>query len=120
MYKLVILIEPPVDQMVFDAGWPDFLRHVESMPGLVREATSRVERWLYGPGGFSQVQELFFETLAQAEQALASPPGQAAGRRLQQLTGGRMVLFLAEHKEDDLANILKYRSPSDTPSPGGD
>ena len=43
MHKLVILIEPPADQAALDTGWPEFLRYAESMPGLVREATSRVE-----------------------------------------------------------------------------
>ena len=112
MHKLVILIEPPADQATIDAGWPEFLRYAESMPGLLRESTSRVERWLYGAGGYYQVHELYFESLVQAEKALASPAGQAAGRLLQHMTRGRMALFFAEHKEDDLANILKYRPPS--------
>jgi len=28
------------------------------------------------------------------------------------MTGGRLVLFLADHKEDDLENILKYHKPA--------
>jgi len=109
MHKLVIWIEPLPDWESFEAGWPAFLRLVEALPGLRREATSRVEHFLFGSAQCRWVHELFFDTLAEAEHALASPQGQAAGRRLQQMTGGHMTLFLAEHKEDHLANIQKYR-----------
>jgi len=117
MHKLVILIEPLPDWPRFESEWPSFLRQVESLPGLKREATSRVEQFLYGSAQCRWVHELFFDTLAEAESALASPQGQAAGRRLQQITGGHVTLFLAEHKEDHLAHILKYRLPAD-PGPG--
>jgi len=113
MHKLVIWIEPLPDWERFEGEWPAFLRLAEALPGLRREATSRVEQFLYGSAyGNARcrwVHELFFDTLAEAEAAMASAQGQAAGRRLQQMTGGRMTLFLAEHKEDQLANILKYR-----------
>jgi len=117
MHKLVILIEPLPDWPRFESEWPSFLRQVESLPGLKREATSRVEQFLYGSAQCRWVHELFFDTLAEAESALASPQGQAAGRLLQQITGGHVTLFLAEHKEDHLAHILKYRLPAD-PGPG--
>lgn len=109
MHKLVIWIEPLADWERFEAEWPEFLRLAEALPGLRREATSRVEQFLYGNARCRWVHELFFDSLAEAESAMASAQGQAAGRRLQQMTGGRMTLFLAEHKEDDLANIQKYR-----------
>jgi hypothetical protein len=117
MHKLVILIEPPAEESAaqagnkFEAQWPAFLRLVEGLPGLRREATSRVEHFLYGQVPYVQVHELFFDTYNEAEQALGSSRGQEAGRMLQQMTGGRMSLFLADHKEDDLANILKHRRP---------
>ena len=117
MYKLVILIEPLEDRASFEAEWPGFLHIVEGLPGLRREATSHVERFLYGQRQYAQMHELFFDTLPEAELALASPQGQAAGRLLQQMTKGRMSLFFAEHKEDDLANILKYRQDSGEPGP---
>jgi len=115
MFKLVILIESLADRQPFDAQWPEFLHLTEGMPGLRREATSLVERILYGQGNFMQVHELFFDTLSEAEQAMVSPQGQAAGRLLQQMTGGRITLFFAEHKEDELANILSYRQADDKP-----
>jgi hypothetical protein len=43
---------------------------------------------------------------------MSSPDGQAAGGLLQQMTGGRMSLFIADHKEDDLENIRRYREES--------
>lgn len=109
MHKLVILIEQLEEWQVFESAWPEFLHLVESMPGLQREATSRIDRFLYGDCQISQVHELFFNSLADAEKALASPQGQAAGRLIQNLTGGRMTLFLADHKEDDLAHILGFK-----------
>jgi hypothetical protein len=116
MHKLVIWIEPLADWSSFEAEWPEFLRLAETLPGLRREATSRVEQFLYGEARCRWIHELFFDSLAEAEYAMASTQGQAAGRRLQQMTGGRMVLFLAEHLEDDLDNILKFRSSG---APGG-
>ncbi len=110
MHKLMILIEQQEDWQVFESGWPEFLHLVETMPGLQREATSRIDRFLYGDCRVGQVHELFFNTLADAEKALASPQGQAAGKLIQNMTGGRMILFLADHKEDDLTHILAYKT----------
>lgn len=109
-YKFVILIEPLDNWDALEARWPEFLRLVEAMPGLRREATSRVEQVLFGKPVYERVHELFFDDRATTEAALASPTGQAAGRLLQHMTGGRMLLFFAEHHEDDLPNILKHRS----------
>lgn len=108
MHKLVILIEPVDDLSVFDETWPQFLHLVESMPGLRREATSRVDTMLYGNRAFSLMHELYFDSLGAAQKALTSPQGRAAGKLLQTMTRGRMVLFLADHKEDDLEHIHKY------------
>ena len=109
MHKLVILIDDLDDWDAFEAEWPRFLHNAERMPGLRREATSRVERHLFGESSYLKMHELFFDTLEGAEMALTSFHGQAAGRLLQQMTGGRMTLFFAEHKEDELANIQKYK-----------
>ncbi len=113
MYKLVILIEPLNDWESFEERWPAFLHAAEAMPGLRREATSLVISPLYGQAVYTRMHELFFDTIEAAEQALSSPSGQAAGGLLQQISRGKMTLFLAEHKEDDLAHILKYRSAGD-------
>jgi len=108
MHKLVILIEQPDDWPVFDSTWPQFLHQAEQMPGLRREATSRVDATLYGSKSYSLMHELFFDALDDAQQAMMSPPGREAGRLLQTMTQGRMALFLADHKEDDLDNIRKH------------
>jgi len=111
MYKVVILIEQQ-DGLHLETQWPAFLRLAEAMPGLQREATSRVDRLLYGDCRCGQMHELFFNTLADVENALASPQGQATGRLLQQITGGRITLFIADHKEDEMENIRKFTQPN--------
>ena len=108
MHKLVILISHQDDWIRFYDEWPRFLRLAESMPGLQREAMSRVTQVLYGELPHERIYELFFCSRAAIEQALASPQGLAAGRLLQKITNGRVVLFIADHKEDDLANIRKF------------
>jgi uncharacterized protein (TIGR02118 family) len=110
MHKLVILIEQPDEWSVFEAAWPQFLHQAEQMPGLRREATSRVEATLYGSHTYSLMHELFFDAPEAARQAMASPAGQEAGRLLQAMTRGRVALFLADHKEDDLENIRRHVS----------
>jgi uncharacterized protein (TIGR02118 family) len=109
MHKLVILIEQSEEWQAVEDAWPEFLRRVEEMPGLRREATSRVVQSLFGNSSYTKMHELFFDTLPDVERAMASPQGREAGRLLQRMTGGHLTLFFAEHKEDDLENILKSR-----------
>lgn len=111
MHKLTILIDTPGDWSAFEDGWPDFLHQAERMPGLRREATSRVESILYGQSAVGMMHELYFDTPDDARQALASPAGREAGKILQRITGGRMVLFFADHKEDELENIRRGQQP---------
>ena len=109
MHKLVIMIETLENTHVLEEKWPEFLHLVEAMPGLRREATSHVVHFLFGKTAYLQTHELFFDSLADLENALVTPEGQRAGRLLQEMTGGRMALFFAEHKEDNLENIRKHR-----------
>ena len=109
MYKLVILLEPLDDWDEFEAAWPQFLHLVEKMPGLRREATSRIDKTLFGEKQYAQIHELFFDSPKAAEQALGSPEGQAAGKLLQRITRGQIGLYFADHKEDDMENIRKFR-----------
>jgi len=109
MNKLVILIEPPDDWEAFDGIWPQFLHHAENMPGLRREATSRVDTFLYGERAYAMMHELYFDSLEAAQQAMGSEEGRQAGKVLQELSRGRMLLFFADHKEDDLENIRKMK-----------
>ena len=113
MYKLVILIESAAGTATLDDNWPEFLRLAESMPGLTRETTTRVDRLLYGDYKISLIHELFFSSLEDLQGAMASPQGQAAGQTLQKITRGRMSLLMAEHKEDSIENLRKYRTYND-------
>jgi uncharacterized protein (TIGR02118 family) len=108
MYKLVILIEAMEDPSAFDEAWPGFLHLAETMPGLRRETFSRVEAVLFANDHPALMHELYFNTLEEARTAMASSSGREAGRLLQQITGGRVTLFLADHKEDSLENIRKH------------
>jgi uncharacterized protein (TIGR02118 family) len=112
MHKLVILIEDSEGQADFDEAWPQFLHLSERMPGLAREATSRIEQVLYGRYHPVLMHELFFESFAALQQAMTSPEGRAAGELLQTMTGGKLTLLLAEHKEDDLDHIRSFSQPN--------
>jgi hypothetical protein len=108
MHKLVILI-PGTHSAQFDANWAKFLHAAERIPGLRREATSRVSRHLYGQLRCEMIHELFFDSYAELEFGLNSPQGRQAGELLQAITGGRMTLLLAEHNEDDIENIRQHQ-----------
>ena len=109
MHKLVILVETPEDVTTFDELWPQFLYHAEGMPGLKREATSRIDSVILGGTNYYLIHELFFDSLPAIQEAMSSHHGQSAGEVLQKMTGGRMALLVADHKEDDMENIRKYR-----------
>lgn len=109
MQKLIILIGPIADTLEFSEGWPEFLHHAEEMPDLLREATVRVQASLYGDQDIHMIHELFFETQDALQRALASDPGRLAGGIVQKITCGQMTLLTAEHKEDDIENLRKYR-----------
>jgi hypothetical protein len=108
MHKLVILIEPLEDWSAFDESWPEFLHLAEAMPGLQREASCLVRQFLLGVK-YAQVHELYFSNLQDAQAAMASPEGRSAGRLLQQMTQGKMTIFIADHKEDDIERIKKFQ-----------
>ncbi len=109
MYKLIILIES-TSTPGFHNIWPRFLHAAEGIPGLRREATSRITQVLYGDAQYALVHELYFDTLALLQNGLASSSGQEAGRLLQEMTGGRVRLLIADHSQDELENIHKYRT----------
>jgi hypothetical protein len=109
MYKLVILVES-TSTPDFHVFWPRFLHAAEDIPGLRRESTSRVSQTLYGDMQCAMIHELYFDTLAALHSGLASTFGREAGRLLQEMTAGRVNLLIADHSEDDLENIRKYKS----------
>ena len=110
MHKLVILVYSTRSPQ-FNREWAEFLHAAERIPGLRREATSRVSRVLYGQSRGELIHELYFDSYAELESGLNSPEGQRAGELLQALTRGGMVLLLAEHSEDNLENIRRFQAP---------
>jgi uncharacterized protein (TIGR02118 family) len=111
------LIPPFEDPLTLKGVFPQFLDLVEQMPGLIREAHSRVDEVLYGEFPAYMVFELHFDSKDALRKAMASPIGQQAGALLQQMTRGRMSLALAEHLEDDLENIRRYKAKKEAPQP---
>ena len=109
MYKLIICIETLNEPFILDEGWPQFLHQAEKMPGLVREAHSQITSAMFGQNNISAIHELFFETHEDLQNAMISPQGQAAGYILQRITNGQMSLWVAEHKEDEIENLRKYK-----------
>ncbi len=109
MHKLIILIESTATPD-FHVFWPRFLHAAENMPGLKRESTSRVSQVLYGDVRYALIHELYFDSLSALQAGLASENGKEAGRLLQEMTSGRVRLLIADHSEDDLENIRKFRA----------
>lgn len=110
MQKLVIFINPGDNPAVFHETWPQFLALAEKMPGLLRESTSHVESLLFGAFDYEFIHELYFQDMDSMKAALASPEGREAGKKLQEITQGRLVLLYADHTEDSSENIAQYRS----------
>ena len=117
MHKLIIMIGPIADTPSFSDGWPQFLRHAEDMPGLLREASVRVQNTLFGDQDIRMIHELFFATSQGLQSALASPQGRIAGHVLQNITQGEVTLLAAEHKEDDIENLRRYKQESEDVDP---
>ena len=119
MHKLVILVETPEDEAAFNDEWPLFLFLAERMPGLRREATSHVDKILFGSSSFSLIHELYFDSFDSLKEAMNSQEGRLAGTQVQKMTHGRMVLLLADHAEDNLEHIQQFtRKDGETPQPG--
>jgi len=109
MHKLIILVESTISPD-FHVFWPRFLHAAEDIPGLRRESTSRIAQVLYGEMQCSLIHELFFDSYRTLQLGLASESGKEAGRLLQEMTGGKVRLLIADHSEDELENIRKYRT----------
>jgi len=112
MYKLVILIEPQDHSAEFDRRWPEFLAKAERLPGLRREVTARVDRALHGKPAHL-IHELHFDSLTAATDAMASPAGQGAGQLLQEISGGKLTLLLADHLQDELSHFHRHKEAVD-------
>ena len=118
MYKLIILVQAQDNSARFNQRWPEFLAKAELMPGLLREVSSRVDRVLYGETPVEMVHELYFDSLKAAASAMGSREGELAGQILQEITGGKVSLLLADHSQDELSNIRRHSEPGFEPPPG--
>jgi hypothetical protein len=105
MHKLVIMIEQLQDEEM----WPEFLHVSERMPGLIKESTCHVESLIYGSFQPTLLHELYFASISDIKKAMSSPEGRTAGEMLQQMTGGKISLLIADHKEDNIENIRRYQ-----------
>ncbi|MFO8035057.1 MAG: hypothetical protein R6U57_00290 [Anaerolineales bacterium] len=110
MYQLVLLIPREVDESAFDESWPVFLKHVENMPGLIRETAGLVEDVVYGKDSIRRIYTFSFPDKEALYQALSSEPGEKAGETIHKLTGGQITILITHHREDQLENIRTYRS----------
>ncbi len=108
MYKLIILIESTTTPD-FHVFWPRFLHAAEDIPGLKRESTSRINQVLFGDAQYAMIHELYFDSYAALKSGLASESGKEAGRLLQEMTGGNVKLLIADHSQDEMENIRKYK-----------
>jgi hypothetical protein len=108
MFKLIILVESTTTPD-FHVFWPRFLQAAEDIPGLRRESTSRINQVLYGDLQCAMVHELYFDSYNALKAGLTSEPGKDAGRILQEMTAGSVRLLIADHSQDDLENIRKYK-----------
>ncbi len=118
MYKLVVLIETQDDMLNFEQHWPEFLAAAEQMPGLIRETASPVHTRIFGDLSIAMIHELYFADQDALRKAMSSPFGQQAGQVLQVITGGKVTLLLAEHMEDEIANIRPPEIPPQEGPPG--
>jgi hypothetical protein len=48
---------------------------------------------------------------------MSSSSGVAAGRLLQKITGGKLILFFADYKEDDIENLRKNKQEEEDIEP---
>lgn len=119
MFKLIILIEPEVDEGDFFDGWPQFLARAENLSGLVKIVSAPVHSVLTGEYHPLMVHELHFETQQALKEAMTSEEGRAAGETLQRITNGAVSLLVAGHMEDTGENLRAYHpQPEQTPEGG--
>jgi len=119
MFKLIILIEPGIDEQAFFDGWPQFLAHAENLPELVKVVSAPVHQRLTGKYSPLMVHELYFPTQQALQRAMTSEVGVAAGETLQRITGGAVTLLIAGHMEDSSENLRAYHTKETKDAEGG-
>lgn len=99
MPKLIVLYPPPTDAAVFERRYRgEHAPMVDKIPGMKKFVAAAV---LGTPAGtaapYQRVAELYFESAAALEAAIASPAGQAAVAHAMEIsTGGPPVVLIGE------------------------
>jgi len=99
MPKLIVLYPPPTDSTTFERRYR--LEHVpmvvEKIPGLKKFVAARVVGTPTGTAPYQRVAELYFDSAASLQSAMASAEGQAAVAHAMEIsTGGPPVVLIAE------------------------
>jgi len=99
MPKLIVLYPPPVDVATFERRYIEEhapMVHAK-IPGLQKFVAARVVGTPAGPAPYQRVAELYFESTAALEAAMASAGGQeAVAHAVEISTGGAPVVLIAE------------------------
>ena len=99
MPKLIVLYPPPSDAATFERRYRS--EHapmvMEKIPGLKKFVAAQVLGTPAGPAPYQRVAELYFDSMAALQAAMASPGGQAAVAHAMEIsTGGAPVVLIAE------------------------
>ena len=99
MPKLIVLYPPPVDVTVFERRYQS--EHapmvVQNVPGVTKFLAAQVLGTPAGAAPYQRVAELYFESMAALQAAMASPGGQATVAHAMEIsTGGPPVVLIAE------------------------
>lgn len=100
MARILVLYGIPQDASAFDRYYAEtHVPIVQRMPGLRRyEVSQGTVSTPAGPASLHLVATLTFDTLADAQAALASPEGQAAAGDLPNFADGGVDLYLFEDR----------------------
>jgi uncharacterized protein (TIGR02118 family) len=99
MPKLIVLYPPPNDQATFEHRYRS--EHgpmvLEKIPGLQKFVAAQVLGSPAGAAPYQRVAELYFDSMASLQAALASPGGQTTVAHAMEIsTGGPPVVLIAE------------------------
>jgi uncharacterized protein (TIGR02118 family) len=99
MPKLIVLYPPPSDPAVFERRYRE--EHapmvLETVPGLKKFVAAHVLASPFGTIPYQRVAELYFDSMATLQAAMASAEGQSTVAHAMEIsTGGPPVVLIAE------------------------
>ena len=99
MPKLIVLYPPPADVAAFERRYVDEhapMVHTQ-IPGLSKFVSAKVLGTPAGAAPYQRVAELYFDSMASLQAAMASPDAQAVVAHAMEIsTGGAPVVLIAE------------------------